>query len=55
MVSVEKVGAEAGAVVVDDPCFSAIEIICPATPPLIELVVTFPESVISKLLKLCTE
>jgi hypothetical protein len=50
VVRVEKVGAEAGAAVVDDPCLSAIEMSCPGVPPLIELEVTLPESVISNAL-----
>jgi hypothetical protein len=48
VVSVEEVGADAGAVVVEDPCFSIIAISCPVVPPVIELEVTFPDSTISK-------
>jgi hypothetical protein len=50
VVEVVTVGALAGAVVVDDPCISAMEINCPVDPPMIELEVTLPPSVIWKAL-----
>ena len=55
VVNVEVVGADPGAVVVDEPCISTIEMSCPGTPPLIVLEVTFPERVISNELKLAGE
>ena len=52
VVVVEQVGAEPGPVVDDDPCVRTMEISWPGTPPVIELDVTLPESVIANELKL---